>query len=310
MMSKFHAWIEKRNFKRIFLWYLILAIVTGIACAVGVGFVFQDKIRLAMRYEQASEAFQKNQDEATLEKSLHQLAASSGDIVDVLLLDENNRVMYSEKQTKLAWDTSFDLRQTDNKFLVSDQNPDVAFRFVKKDEFMLSSVFANDFESVHEEYDEDHFYQARFQNQKLYMISLLGKRNGPVKAYVISDPTPVPYGILALKIAASVCMLLFMIYWILVALWVYQNAAKSKLSAPIWGIITLFTNLAGVLWYLIYKHASGVCAYCGAVQSRGNLYCTFCGKKIGSTCRECGHGLKPTDYYCPKCGLKREDSNQ
>lgn len=61
-------------------------------------------------------------------------------------------------------------------------------------------------------------------------------------------------------------MLLFMVCLIIVALWVYQNALKSKLSAPAWGIITLFTNIAGVLVYLIYKHINDVCGYCGAVQ--------------------------------------------
>lgn len=61
-------------------------------------------------------------------------------------------------------------------------------------------------------------------------------------------------------------MLLFMVCLIIVALWVYQNALKSKLSAPALGIITLFTNIAGVLVYLIYKHINGVCGYCGAVQ--------------------------------------------
>lgn len=52
---------------------------------------------------------------------------------------------------------------------------------------------------------------------------------------------------------------------IILALWVYQNARKSKLSAPVWGIITLFTNIAGVLVYLIYKHINGICGFCGAV---------------------------------------------
>ena len=137
------------------------------------------------------------------------------------------------------------------------------------------------------------------------MISLLGKNDGSTKAYVISNPQSVPYGMLSLKIAASVIMLLFMIYLIIVALWVYQNARKSKLSAPVWGIITLFTNVAGVLVYLIYKHINGICGFCGAVQSRGNIFCTECGKKIGITCDECGHFLKLSDNYCPKCGHKR-----
>ncbi len=137
------------------------------------------------------------------------------------------------------------------------------------------------------------------------MISLLGKKDGSTKAYVISNPQSVQYGMVSLKIAASVVMLLFMIYWIIIALWVYQNARKCKLSAPVWGIVTLFTNIGGVLVYLSYKNINGICGFCGAVQSRGNVFCTECGKKIGTTCTKCGHYLKSSDNYCPKCGHKR-----
>ena len=140
------------------------------------------------------------------------------------------------------------------------------------------------------------------------MLSLLEKNVDGIKAYVISDPNPVSYGMLSLKIAASLLMLLFMIYWIIIALWVYQNARKSRLSAPVWGIVALFTNLAGVLVYVIYKHINNVCAFCGAVQPNANVFCTFCGNKIGTICPECGHSLKPDDKYCPKCGHKRENS--
>lgn len=111
---------------------------------------------------------------------------------------------------------------------------------------------------------------------------------------------------LTLKIAASIMMLMFMIYWIMVALWVYQSALKARLFAPAWGLVTLFTNLAGVLVYLIYRHTSVVCACCGAVQPRNNLFCTFCGSELGERCGSCGCGLKQTDVYCPKCGSKKQ----
>ena len=130
-------------------------------------------------------------------------------------------------------------------------------------------------------------------------------QNG-ARAYVISRPSPVWEGMLVLKAAASVLMLLFMIYWIIVALWVYQNAGRSGLSAPVWGIIALFANLAGVTVYLIYKHMSGFCGFCGAVQPRENVFCTVCGKRIGKTCAKCGHSLRKGNNFCAKCGNKCE----
>lgn len=305
-MSKFNAFIEKRNFKKIFIIYVITAVIAAIACAGAVGYIFRDKISLALQYEKTSDALKKQTSDEVVKQSIDSLAASSDDICDVLLLDENNKVVYSAKNSKFSSGAAFELKRTDgSKFLQNGENTDTVFRFVKKDEFMLNAAFANDFKEIHDEYDEDNFYLDNFQSKKLYMISLLGKKDGSTKAYVISDPKTVQYGMTALKAAAAIAMLLFMIYWIIVAMWVYQNAKRSKLSAPVWGIVTLFTNVAGVLVYIIYKHINGICGFCGAVQSRGNIFCTVCGKKIGITCTKCGHFLKPSDSYCPKCGQKK-----
>lgn len=306
-MNKFNAFIEKRNFKKIFIIYIIAAIVCAAVCAGAVGYIFKDKISLAFCYEKTSDNIKSKTDRDSIKKSIDTLAASSDDICDILLLDEDNKILYSTKKSNFAAEDTFKLQKiNDSKFLQNDNEDNAAFRFVKKDEFMLSAVFADGFKEIYDEYDEDNFYLNNFQNKKLYMISLLGKKDSDTKVYVISDPKPVQYAMLSLKAAAGIIMLLFMIYWIIIALWVYQNARKSKLSAPIWGIITLFTNLAGVLVYLIYKHINGICTFCGAVQSKGNTFCTFCGKKIGITCDACGHFLRPSDNYCPKCGHKRK----
>ena len=305
-MNRFNEFVLRRNFKRIIAVYLIAAVVIGIVTAAGVGYVFRDKISLAVKYEQASEAVEKR---STSERQkINALAAASADITDVLVLDENNRVTYSAKKTKLAMAPVFELKRAENggKFLVSENSPDMVFRFVKNDEFMLKSVFADDFGQIHEEYDEDSFYVDGFQNKEVYMISLLGKSRGGEKVYVISNPTAVKFGMLSLKIAASVMMLLFMIYWIIVALLVYKSALKAKLSAPVWGIIALCSNLAGVLVYLMYRHLSNICSFCGAVQPKANVFCSSCGKKIGVTCTLCGHVLRPRDNFCPRCGKNRE----
>lgn len=294
------------NFKKIFIIYLIIAVVCGAFAAAAVGYVFRDKISLAYHFEKASETFE-HADADKAKQSLDSLAASSADITDVLILGGDNSVIYSAKGKNIARGDSFELKKSEDggKFLVSDMAPDAVFRFVKKDEFMLRSVFADDFEKFHDEYDEENFYHSGFDNKKLYMLSVMGKRDG-AKAYVISDPTPTAYGMTVLKAAASLAMLLFMLYWVIIALWVYSAAAKSRLSAPVWGIITLFSNLAGALLFVIYKHINRVCAHCGAVQPRGNVFCAYCGKKIGTTCSKCGSVLRNGDNYCPRCGTARQ----
>lgn len=304
-MSGFNSFIEKRNFKKIFIIYIIAAVICAAACLGVTGYIFKDKINLAIQYEKTSESFKKSST-AEKEQSIDKLAASSDDICDILILDNNNNIIYSAKNSPFASGSTFELRKTDGSRFLQSQNADAVFRFVKKDEFMLSAVFADNFKELYDEYDEDSFYLDNFLDKKLYMISLLGKNGDNTKAYVISNPQTVRGGILSLKITAGIIMLLFMIYWIIIALWIYQNARKSKLSAPVWGILTLFTNLAGVLVYLIFKHTNSICTSCGAVQSKNNIFCTFCGNKIGKTCAKCGHSLKLSDRYCPICGEKNK----
>ena len=306
-MDKFNNFIKNLNFKKIFISYVLITVILGILCSAGVGYIYKDKIRLAIKYQSVSEKLEnKRPDTETIKADLKALAESSADVTDVLLLDDKNNILYSANQTNLAWDSVFELKNSSDKdgFLVSDKNSDIAFRFVKKNEFMLSAVFAEKFPEIRDEYDESHFYLNNFQNKKVYIISFLKTGASGNKVYVISNPLSVQYGIPVLKAAACAAILLFMIYWIIIALWVYQNALKSRLYAPVWGIAVLFTNIVGVLIYIIYKSVNGVCAFCGTVQSKTNLFCSHCGRRIGISCDECGRMLCAGDNFCPKCGNK------
>lgn len=67
-------------------------------------------------------------------------------------------------------------------------------------------------------------------------------------------------------------LLVCVYYWVLVALWMYRNAAQCKLSPLYWGLIGLFTSLIGLIVYKIYKHSAALCPACGAAQSAGHPY--------------------------------------
>ena len=304
-MNAFEAWIAKWNFKKIAITYLILAILAGIACLTAIGVVFQERLSFAWQYSNLHEAVEET-DPVNLQDRMDQLAASSTNVVDILVLDDANNVLYSAKQSIFAQE-QLHLTPVPNSshYFTSNQTEQVVFKYVEEEEFMLASVFSHDFGEILQEYDEASFFQPGFSQTTVYMLNYLGNPDSGNKIYLINNPTTVASGMLTLKITAVVFTVFFMVYWVLVALWVYQNAAKAKLYPLFWGIITLLTNVVGLLVYQIYKRGNLTCPSCGLSQSKQHLYCVACGNKIGKTCPSCGAHLNQKDVYCPSCGQKQ-----
>jgi len=303
-MGKFNAMIEKLNFKKIAIAYIFIVTAVAVISAIAAGVIFKDRISFALQYSKLSEAAEKNTSR-DLQTDINKLAAST-DVVDVLMLDASNKVTYSAKNSEFSKD-SFDLKKTEehSEYLINGKNNNAVFRYVKGDEFMLASVFNMDFGGIKDEYREENFFERDFSNKTVYMLSFIGEKNGG-KIYVISKPTSVAAGAVTLKAVALAAVICFMLYWVLLALWTYQNALKSKLYPLLWGIIVLFTNIAGVIVYLIYKKGNLTCTQCGASQNRLHRFCTNCGAKLGLTCKGCGAPMSQKDTYCPNCGRKAE----
>ena len=146
-MSKFNEFIEKRNFKKIFIIYIIIAIVLGAASVGAVGYVYGDKIKMAVLYERANDLFKKQTDSDEIKKSVDALAETSDDIADILILDDQNNIIYSAKNSKIAQDALLELNRIENgsKYLVSEKIGDAVFRIVKKDEFLPQRFYQQKF---------------------------------------------------------------------------------------------------------------------------------------------------------------------
>ena len=301
-MEKFDNKISAWNFKKIAKTYLIALLIAVIACAAAAGVVFKDRLSFAWQYSRVSEATEST-DTAKLKTEIDKLAAASGDVVDILILDDNNNVSYSAKNSQFSKGT-FSLQKAgdDHDYLVSRTDDGVVFKYVKGDEFMLNSVFTHDYGEIRDEYDDESFFETGHAARTVYMLSFIGDRHSGNKVYIISSPTTVPGGAVTVRAIETIAMLFFMAYWVLLALWAYQNALKAKLSAPLWGIVVLLTNLAGVLVLVLYKRANASCPTCGASQSRDHLFCTSCGTKLGDTCPSCGALIGKNDDFCPNCG--------
>lgn len=193
---------------------------------------------------------------------------------------------------------------SEKKYLPSAAHPDAVFQYVKSEEFMINSIINKDFGKIRSDYDDDSAFESRLAQKTIYMLSRVGIHGSDGKVYVITVPTTVPGGMTAIKVTAALAMLFFCVYWVLIALWMYRDAAKCRLSSLYWGLIGLFTNLIGLIVYKIYKRSMAVCTVCGAAQSAEHLYCSFCGTQLGVRCEGCGCKVGPKDSFCHRCDKK------
>lgn len=303
-MNRLEKILSKWNFKKITIIYIIALIIAGLGCTITVGVLFRQRLSFAYNYSRLEEYLEKD-DTSALQDAIDKTANSSSDVVDILVLDADNKITYSAKNSDFA-SGSLLLKKAgeDKKYLVSSDHPDAIFQFVKNDEFMLNSILNKDFGKIRDDYDEDSFYDNSFSSKTVYMLSYIGNHKSDSKIYIINSPTSVAGGMTALKVSAAIAMLFACIYWVLIALWMYRDAAKSKLSPIYWGLIGLFTNLIGLIVYMIYKKNSTLCSVCGAAQNAGHLYCSYCGTQLGTRCENCGSKVGPKDSFCHHCGNK------
>lgn len=300
-MNRLEKMLSKWNFKKIAVWYLVLAVITGVLCGGTVGYLYRQRLKFAWQYARLEEA--KTQE--ALRTAADKTAAASEDVVDILVVDENQQVLYSAKDSKFAAGPLTLTKVGDaKKYLASADYPDAVFLQVKGDEFMLNSIVSHDFGKIRSEYDDESAFENGLSAKTVYMLNRVQARKAGGTAYVITRPTSVPGGETALKVTAALAMLLVCVYWVLVALWMYRDAARCKLSPLYWGLIGLFTNLIGLIVYKIYKHSATLCPACGAAQSAGHLYCSFCGAQLGARCANCGGKVGAKDSFCHHCGNK------
>ena len=302
-MSRFENALSKWNFKKIAICYIVIALIVGISCAGAVGYIYRDRLSFAWRYSQLKESAKDGDVNAAADR----VANASSDVVDVLVLDGENQVIHSAKSSEFA-DGSLLLEKIGDtkEYLASSDHPESVFRYVKSEEFMFNSILNKDFGKISSDYDDDSEFESALSAKNVYMLNRIGVRGSESKIYVITTPTSVPYGMMALKLTAALAMLFFCIYWVLIALWMYKDAAKCRLSPLYWGLIGLFTNIIGLIVYKIYKRSMAVCPDCKAAQSAEHVYCSFCGTKLGRCCKACGGRIGARDLFCFHCGGKIE----
>ena len=299
--------IENMNFKRIFIIYLVLAIIVGILLCTFLGITYKDKLSFMYNYHRVSEQFVHNDYNDNLENKLSNMASSSNDVVDILVLDKNNKIKKSFKNSEFGRLDEFILNRLnteENYYFENEQNKNVVFKLIKDEELMVSTILSDQDLEILDDYEDDIFFETEINQKDIYLLSYAANKTTGEKVYFINNIHPVTNGAMYINIATSIIVFFFMLYWVLVALMVYQNALKLKLNPYLWGGITLVTNIAGVILYLLYKQLGITCKKCNTHQDKNNIYCISCGEKLNKTCSKCNHIIKKGDKYCSNCGRK------
>ena len=292
-MNFMNALAGKLNFKKIAIWYLIFGFIAGIISIGYLGFTFRDKISFIFLYKSIEEKVEDSnaQDTLNFKNDLKTFAEKSTDIYDILILDNNNKIIFTAKNSDLSSSTAFTLvpgqNEKNNYFTLSEKG-EVSFKLVDDEDMILFGILSDHARELERESNDSLFYKSGYQQTSMYLLSYIVSRRTGEKIFFIKNNTVIPNGALSLKIVAALAALFFMLYWVLTALWVYKYAGKAKLNAPLWGLITLFTNIAGLFIFLIYRQNGNICPACGTLQNKNNRYCTACGMKILDSCQHCG----------------------
>lgn len=141
-------------------------------------------------------------------------------------------------------------------------------------------------------HDREEEHKDRFEAEDIFRASV----TRPSAAAVIS-----------MCATALLCGLLDLSFWLLVAAWLYQAAALSSMSGPLWGVLGLMGNVfAAVLFVIVRSFLRRKCPTCGRWQNREAAYCSACGNALSRNCPKCGAGCPADARFCSACGVKLE----
>ena len=95
--------IEKIPFKKVVFIYIIVAILVGISLILFIGNAFQSKLTFIYDYHRIHETLETgNHNLENIKEEIKDMSDNSEDVVDVLILDKENKIVYSSKNSEFA----------------------------------------------------------------------------------------------------------------------------------------------------------------------------------------------------------------
>jgi RNA polymerase subunit RPABC4/transcription elongation factor Spt4 len=306
LMNSLDELIQKLNFKKAAITYIVIAGVLLLLCLSIIVYVSRDKISMVIDYQKIADSFERNGLTDNVKNQLQQLAADSKDIKNVVVLDKNNTIVYKANNNLIEGKTKLLLRpyKAGGKYLEDSTNSDYLFKVVKPDDMILNRDYIDKDQAERENIDDELYYEKDYKSKDVYLLNYVMDHPTHSKVLMIRTVNPIPYAERLLEVLGTLLGLIVALYWIGLALWVYKDAAGKKLNASLWGLLVLITNLVGLIVFLIYKQNSLTCYQCGALQSKLNAFCSNCGTRVNESCNNCQAIISKGDNYCGRCGSK------
>ena len=104
--------------------------------------------------------------------------------------------------------------------------------------------------------------------------------------------------------AVLLILLVFFIVFLLIVRYVYKDAKRRHMNAPLWTLIVLLVPFCiGFVLYLLARssHPDLICPKCGAPVSDQYTVCPQCGTQLQPACLQCNKPVDPSWKYCPWC---------
>ncbi|MEQ8155723.1 MAG: zinc ribbon domain-containing protein [Clostridiaceae bacterium] len=305
-MDSLQKFTKRLNFRTAAKVYLIVSAVMLMLIISLIAYETKDKIHMAVDYKKASDTFEKQGLGDKLNSRLTKLGSDSKDIVNTIVLDKDNNVLFKFNNNLIGENSKLTLTpyESNRNYLQDNINKNILYRVVDEENILLNINYITSNEKLTSDIDKEFYYERDLSSRDIYLINYIADRNTKSKVFIIRTITPIPYAETLLELTGTVLGLMLIIYWIGLALWVYKDADAKRNNPALWGGLVLLTNIAGLIVYLMYKQNSTICHKCGVMQNRENIFCTHCGNRLNEQCSQCGSIVNSNEYYCGKCGKK------
>lgn len=100
----------------------------------------------------------------------------------------------------------------------------------------------------------------------------------------------------------------FILFWLILPIWTFIDAKKKNYKPALWGILTLLTNVIGLIIYILTKREISTCHSCGEILDDNHIFCPYCGTPNRNICTACNRIIEKGWSVCPYCGHKIEGS--